>query len=82
MSFRVSASFRALCGKTFLPLVLMAIAGAGMARAQASTYSNPVNFGSQAVGTAQAQTSVTFTVAAAVNMGTPLVVTTGTASLD
>ena len=53
-----------------------------MARAQASTYSNPVNFGSQAVGTAQAQTAVTFTVAAAVNMGTPLVVTTGTASLD
>ena len=82
VSFRVSASFHALCGKTFLALVLMAIAGAGMARAQASTYSNPVNFGSQAVGTAQAQTAVTFTVAAAVNMGTPLVVTTGTASLD
>lgn len=47
------------------------------------TNPTPVSFGSQAVGSAQTQTTVTFTVTSSGNLAsTPLVLTQGTANLD
>ena len=63
-------------------LVVSSLALCTAGWAQTASNPAPVNFGSQAVGTAQTQTTVTFTVTAGGTMGTPLVLTKGAPNQD
>jgi hypothetical protein len=72
-------------GRWLLAMALgfMAFAPACMAQAPAASNPTPVSFGSQAVGSAQAQTAVTFNVTTGGTLdATPLVLTTGAPNLD
>lgn len=65
-----------------LAFVFLACAPAVLSGQTATPPVNAMDFGSSAVGTAAAQTAVTFTVVSGGTMGTPLVLTQGTPNLD
>jgi hypothetical protein len=72
-----------LLGAMVVALGFTAFSPACLAQGLAVSNPTPVSFGSQAVGSAQAQTTVTFTVTTGGTLdATPLVLTTGAPDLD
>lgn len=79
-AFRVPCAIRfKLCAAIVATLAFGSVTICGQT---ATPPTNATDFGSSAVGTAAAQTAVTFTVGSGGTMGTPLVLTQGTPKLD
>jgi sugar lactone lactonase YvrE len=84
---RMGGELRRMAGRWLPAMVVafgfMAFAPACLAALPVVSNPTPVSFGSQAVGSAQAQTTVTFTVTTGGTLDTtPLVLTTGAPNLD